>query len=132
MNVNIDLNKASILSEIQNITARFGKGIGEIDLAVTDDENTSITILYTKNVNKILGEISRFTPSYASDTITIVEPSNFNSAVLPVLKSAMEDLILNLTVSDWLSLNGKDPKPFQDAAVINLNNVKLLINARSK
>ena len=133
MTQSITINRETILSEIKNITARYGKNADNIDmLAVTDDESTSIDILYGKSINKLLGEIARFNPTYSNNVITVQEPANFNTGIVPLLTSSIRDLILNLTVSDWLLLANQDPKQFQEAAVNNLSNVKIFLNSRTK
>ena len=132
MTQSITINKETILSEIRNITARYGKFAKMMDMAVTEDESSSIDVLYNKNINKIMGEISRFQPTYSNNVITVQEPANFNTGIVPALTSSLSDLILNLVVSDWLLITKNDPKQFQEAAANCLGNVKLFLNSRTK
>ena len=132
MTQSITINKETILSEIRNITARYGKFAKMMDMAVTEDESSSIDVLYNKNITKIMGEIARFQPTYSNNVITVQEPANFNTGIVPLLTSSLSDLILNLVVSDWLLITKNDPKQFQDAAANNLGNVKLFLNSRTK
>ena len=132
MTQSITINKETILSEIRNITARYGKFSKMMDLAVTEDESSSINVLYDKSINKIMGEIARFQPTYSNNVITVQEPANFNTGIVPLLTSSLSDLILNLVVSDWLLITKNDPKQFQDAAANNLGNVKAYLNSRIK
>ena len=132
MTQSITLNKETILSEIRNITARYGKFAKMMDMAVTEDESSSIDVLYNKNITKIMGEIARFQPTYSNNVITVQEPANFNTGIVPLLTSSLSDLILNLVVSDWLLITKNDPKQFQDAAANNLGNVKTYLNSRTK
>ena len=103
-----------------------------MDMAVTEDESSSIDVLYNKNINKIMGEISRFQPTYSNNVITVQEPANFNTGIVPLLTSNLSDLILNLVVSDWLLITKNDPKQFQEASANCLGNVKLFLNSRTK
>ena len=132
MTQSITINKETILSEIRNITARYGKFAKMMDMAVTEDESSSIDVLYNKNITKIMGEIARFQPTYSNNVITVQEPANFNTGIVPLLTSSLSDLILNLVVSDWLLITKNDPKQFQDAASNNLGNVKAYLNSRTK
>ena len=132
MTQSITINKETILSEIRNITARYGKFAKMMDMAVTEDESSSIDVLYNKNITKIMGEIARFQPTYSNNVITVQEPANFNTGIVPLLTSSLSDLILNLVVSDWLLITKNDPKQFQDAAANNLGNVKTYLNSRTK
>ena len=54
MTQSITINKETILSEIRNITARYGKFAKMMDMAVTEDESSSIAVLYNKNITKII------------------------------------------------------------------------------
>ena len=47
MTQSITLNKETILSEIRNITARDGKFANMMDMAVTEDESSSIDVLHS-------------------------------------------------------------------------------------
>ena len=132
MTQSITINKETILSEIRNITARYGKFAKMMDMAVTEDESSSIDVLYNKSITKIMGEIARFQPTYSNNVITVQEPANFNTGIVPLLTSSLSDLILNLVVSDWLLITKNDPKQFQDAAANNLGNVKAYLNSRIK
>ena len=132
MTQSITINKETILSEIRNITARYGKFANMMDMAVTEDESSSIDVLYNKSITKIMGEIARFQPTYSNNVITVQEPANFNTGIVPLLTSSLSDLILNLVVSDWLLITKNDPKQFQDAAANNLGNVKTYLNSRTK
>ena len=132
MTQSITINKETILSEIRNITARYGKFAKMMDMAVTEDESSSIDVLYNKSITKIMGEIARFQPTYSNNVITVQEPANFNTGIVPLLTSSLSDLILNLVVSDWLLITKNDPKQFQDAAANNLGNVKTYLNSRTK
>ena len=132
MTQSITINKETILSEIRNITARYGKFANMMDMAVTEDESSSIDVLYNKSITKIMGEIARFQPTYSNNVITVQEPANFNTGIVPLLTSSLSDLILNLVVSEWLLITKNDPKQFQDAAANNLGNVKTYLNSRTK
>lgn len=132
MTQSITINKETILSEIRNITARYGKFAKMMDMAVTEDESSSIDVLYNKSITKIMGEIARFQPTYSNNVITVQAPANFNTGIVPLLTSSLSDLILNLVVSDWLLITKNDPKQFQDAAANNLGNVKSYLNSRTK
>ena len=132
MTQSITINKETILSEIRNITARYGKFANMMDMAVTEDESSSIDVLYNKSITKIMGEIARFQPTYSNNVITVQEPANFNTGIVPLLTTSLSDLILNLVVSDWLLITKNDPKQFQDAAANNLGNVKTYLNSRTK
>lgn len=121
-------------SEVANMTASLDEGIEEqllrsIGSAIGSLRNNMSE--YLEDVNT--GGNNTLMTITDEPEIELEMPSNFNSAVVPAISSAMHDYVVNLAVSDWFTITNKpDASDYTTRATACLSEIHQAINKRSR
>lgn len=120
MEVNIIIDKSSILTEVYKITGYTGKKAKKFDdISSTSDEEDILDSYFTEGITAISDIISRY--GYLSDnSIKLTMPANYNINVNTALTNAMKQYVIDYICMQWFNMSNKDDVKYYAELLVGL------------
>lgn len=103
-NINIEIDKASIIDRCKVASAMVAKASENFDLVVITDDDVRITDAhYEEALSIIISSLSRYSAFLNDGEISISVFGDFDEKLIPTLKKSIEDFITYSILSLWFT-----------------------------